>query len=110
MPSLGDHIRAARRRIRRSRPLSFYLLVAMVIFVLGSGLAAPSVRDNPRIFFAFLAANFVFLFVVMAFAIRDSGRIVRGYLRDHKTIHPTTLGEREFTQQLAQRITPEIDE
>jgi hypothetical protein len=107
---LGDHIRDARRRIRRSRPLSFYLLVAMAIVLLGGGLLAPAVDDRPRLFFAYLAALFLFLFVVMAFAIRDGCRILRHYVRDSKDIYPTTLGDQAFTAQLAQRIAPKPEE
>jgi membrane protein implicated in regulation of membrane protease activity len=101
---LGDYVRDARRRIRRSRPLSFYLLLLMALFVVVAGVTAGDLRANPQAFFWFLAIHFVFFLGVMVLAIRDCGRILRRYVRERHEVYPSTLGDVDFARDLGERV------
>lgn len=85
------------------RPVSFYLLVAMLVVVC---LGAPLLRSvgDPSRFAFFLSLYFIFFFVVLIRAIFDFMEIARRHFRERQRVYKDTLGEDAFVSQLSHRV------
>ncbi len=101
--TLWDHVRTVSAEIRRSRPVSFYLLFAIIAVLL---LGAPllDARSDPRRFAFFLVLYFVFFFAVIVRALLDAFEIIRGHLREQRRLYRDTLGDAEFAENLGRRV------
>ncbi len=107
--TLGMHFRKAWKDANRSRPFSFYLLLAIIVVLL-LGLQIVHVRDNPRQFAFLLSLLFIFFFAVMVRAIVDFGEITRTHFAERHKLYRTTLGEDEFVSELGRRVAEKRDE
>ncbi len=101
--TLGEHFMDAWRRLRGRRPVSFYLLFAMLLAVL-LGVQIVYVREDPWRFALFLTLNFVFFMAVIIAALLDGIAIMRRSFRERERLFRNTLGEEQFTQQLREHI------
>jgi hypothetical protein len=106
---LSSHIRKVWADMRKSRPVSFYLLIAMVIVLL-LGIQMANYRDDPWRFALVLSLMFVFFFVAMVRAVIDCGEIVRRHLAERRELYRTTLGDKEFMSELGRRVREKRDE
>jgi len=106
--SLGDHVRTAWRRMNVARPLSFYLLFAILAVVL-LGAQIIHVREDPKRYALFLALNFAFFMVIIFLALLDCIGIIKAHFSERERLFRTTLGESEFVDQLRQRVPPKRD-
>jgi len=97
------YIARAARNLSGWRPVSFYLLFAMLI-VMVLGLGMLRVRDDPRQFGLYLILLFVFFFVVIARAIMDCMEIWRRSFAERERLFKDTLGEDEFVGKLARSV------
>ncbi|MCC6486996.1 MAG: hypothetical protein IT364_05805 [Candidatus Hydrogenedentes bacterium] len=102
--TLGMHLRRAFKEAHRRRPVSFYLLLAIIVALL-LGLQIVHVKENPRQFALLLSLLFIFFFAVMVRAIVDFGDIFRRHLSEHEKVFKTTLGEEEFVSELGKRVS-----
>jgi len=100
---MGDYYSVAWRRVRASRPFSYYLLLAMPVFLLVGAPIARALHD-PRALFWFLTVNLLFFFAVMVAAVRDFRKIARGYFTEREQVYRNTLGDTDFAEQLGQRV------
>lgn len=107
--SLGTHIAKAWRDIQKSRPKSFYLLLAIIVVLL-LGLQMATLRDSPRQFALVLSLMFIFFGAVMVFAVLEFGEIVRKHLKDRRELFRSTLGEPEFIAELGKKISEKRDD
>jgi uncharacterized membrane protein len=101
--SLGEHFTTVLRRKNKARPRSFYLLLAVLAFVILAPALAKN-RQDPYALFAFVTLNLVFFYIVVVFAIRDCRRIVRGYVTERQDVYRSTLGDQGFAKELGQRV------
>ena len=101
--SLGEHFSTALRRTNKARPRSFYLLLAVLAFVMVAPALAKNLQD-PYTLFTFVTLNLVFFYLVVVFAIRDFRRIVRSYVVESQDVYRSTLGDRSFAKELGQRV------
>jgi hypothetical protein len=102
--TLGMHLRKAWRESNRSRPFSFYLLLA-IIGVLVLGLQIVHLRDDPRQFAFVLSLLFIFFFAVMVRAIVDFAEITKRHMSEREKVYRTTLGDDEFVSELGRRVS-----
>ena len=107
--TLAMHVRNVLAEMNRTRPFSFYLLIAMIVVLL-LGVQIVHVRDNPRQFAFFLSLLFVFFFAVMVRAIVDFVEIVRSHFSEGERIFRSTLGEEEFIAELGRRVNEKREE
>jgi len=107
--TLGGHVFGAMRRINRRRPMSFYLLLAMVAAVL---MGAPMVwaRNDPKKFALCLSLSFIFFFVILVRAIVDFFELGKQFFSEREQLFKTTLGEPDFVELLSQRVNGHGDE
>jgi hypothetical protein len=101
--TLWSHVRNVLRARSRYRPVSLFLLFAIMIVAL-LGVQVIDIRDNPKKFALFLSLNFLFFFVVIWRAIIDCFEILKRSLKDRRDVYDATLGDREFTAELGRRI------
>lgn len=102
-PTLREHFVRAIRESNRKRPMSFYLLFAILVVVL-LGSQFVHVTEDPKRFALFLSLNFVFFFVVACRAIVDFFEILRGHFRESKELYTSTLGDDEFVKTLGEAV------
>ena len=107
--SLRDHFRKGLRESAGRRPVSFYLLVAILVMVL---LGAPyfAGSESPGKFAFFLILNFIFFFVVTARAIIDFIEISKKHFSESHKLYADTLGEKEFVEKLGKNVSKHRDE
>lgn len=102
--TLKRHVAQAVRRSNAARPMSFYLLLAiLVVTILGTQLVY--FRNDPKEFALYLSLMFVFFFVVAFRATLDFFDITRNHLKERQALYRNTLGEQEFTAELGRRVT-----
>ena len=89
--------------LARRRPVSFYLLLAMIVVLL-LGLQIADYRDNPKMFVLILSSFFVFFFAVMVYAILEAGQIIRGSIKEEHELYRSTLGDEKFISELSERV------
>jgi len=106
--SLGTHVAKVWWDIQKSRPKSFYLLLAIIVVLL-LGLQLATLRDNPKQFAIVLSLMFIFFGAVMVFAVLEFGEIVRKHLKDRRELFRTTLGEPEFIAELGRKVSEKRD-
>lgn len=106
--TLGMHFRASFKELNARRPVSFFLLLAMIIvLILGAQLAEH--RDNPKQFALILSCLFIFFFAAMVYAVLEAGQILRSHLREQRKLWHTTLGEEDFLAELGKRVREKRD-
>lgn len=101
--TLKRHFSTALRRSHATRPVSFYLLLAIIV-VMMLGTQLVYFRDEPKEFALYLSLMFVFFFVVLLRATLDFFDITRTHIRDRQAVYRNTLGEQEFTSELGRRV------
>lgn len=102
-PTLGAHFRRALRDANHRRPMSFYLLLSVpVVLILGAGLLRQ--REHVLLFTTVVSLLFVYFGVIAYRAIRDMFDISRRHLGEHRDMYMETLGQREFIEELGQRV------
>jgi hypothetical protein len=99
--SLREHLRQAWAEANVRRPISFYLLVAILVFVL-IGSRFGYVREDPKRFTLFLILNFLFFFFVLMRATLDFFDIARSHFSERHHLFGRTLGDRDFVERLGQ--------
>lgn len=92
-------IRASRTRV----PVSFYLLIAIVIVLL-LGAQMVLVRDDPRRFAFYLVLMFTFFFIVIFRAVVDGIEIAKKHFRERENLFHDTLGDADFVSELGKRV------
>lgn len=103
--SLWGHFKEGFRRQNARRPVSFYLMLA-IIAVLLLGLQLAHYRDPGTAwkFALVLSAMFVFFFVVLWRASIEMVEIIRRSYREERELYTSTLGNREFAEELGKRV------
>jgi hypothetical protein len=102
------YFREGFRRANASRPVSFYLLLAIpVALILGAQVLRSS--ETPTRFAFYLGLLFLFLLAILICAVADFFDIARRHLSDARKVFPTTLGESGFLNQLGERVDAERD-
>lgn len=101
--TLFMHVKKVLRDMNATRPFSFYLLLAILAFVL-LGSRMELIREEPRRYAFFLCLNFVFFFVVLFRAVIDAVEIVRQHFREQRRLFQKTLGDSEFANELGRRV------
>lgn len=93
------YLKEGLKRSHARRPVSFYLLLAMpVVLLLGANITQS--MDSPKRFVFYLSALFVFFLVVLHRALVDFMEIARDHFHESERVYKTTLGDREFVDQL----------
>lgn len=107
--TLRDHIAKALVVLAtRKRPVSFYLMFAILVVVL-LGSQVVYIKEDPKKLAFFLALNFVFFLVVVYRAIVDFFEITRNHFQENEKLFRTTLGDEEFTAKLGTRVSENRD-
>lgn len=106
--TLGQHFASAWARINATRPVSFYLLLAVFV-MLPLGTVMIDAREDPRKFALYVVLHLVFLFVVMIRAVYDIAEIGRDHLRERERLMQATLGESGFIKELGRRVADRRD-
>lgn len=102
-PSLWRYFARAFVRSHQRRPVSFYLLLALIaISVLGVQLY--SIQDNPRELAFFLTLNFIVCFVIVYRAIADAFDILRDHRAAKRELLRETLADKGFSRELGDRV------
>ncbi len=101
--SVGERLRAAFMRSLRSRPIGFYMLLAMVLVLLMGG-QIVYVKDDPKRFAFFLSLYFIFFIVLIFRAILDCFDIVREHFRKSEGLLRETFTEDEFAARLGRSV------
>ncbi len=102
--TLGGFLRRGLRQWRPRRPVSLFLLVAMVA-ALVLGVQIVYVLDDPRQFAFFLSVYFVFFLIVIARATMDFFDVIREHVRERESLFRETFLKDGFAQELGQRVT-----
>jgi hypothetical protein len=92
----------------KRRPVSFYLMFAILVVLLLGG-QVVYVREDPRRFALFLVLNFVAFFAILMRALLDFIEIARNHFRASEDLYRETLGESEFTHELGRRVAENRD-
>ncbi len=106
--TLRQYFWRSMREAHRRRPISFYLMFAILAVVCLGG-QVVYVRDDPKRFATFLALNFIVFGVIAARAIMDFFDIARAHFREREVLFRTTLGEEEFVRTLGNRVAEHRD-
>jgi len=101
--TLGGYLRRGLHGWRPRRPVSLFLLVAMVA-VLVLGVQIVYVLDDPRRFAFFLSLYFVFFLVVIARATMDLFDVMREHVRERESLFRETFAKDGFAEALGQRV------
>jgi hypothetical protein len=103
---LWMHVRKVWRDMSATRPFSFYLLLAILVFTL-LGSRVGSLREDPRRYAFFLSLSFIFFLVVLWRALVDAVEIARKHFREQHRLYRSTLGDSEFIRELGRRVGDE---
>lgn len=101
--SLREHVWKALGRSAKNRPMSFYLLLAMVP-MLFLGTQIFHVKDDPKQFAFFLSLYFLFFFVLIFRAILDAFDIARDHFRKSEKLFTETFAEDGFADRLGRSV------
>ena len=101
--SLWSHFKRAFRRQNARRPVSFYLMLAIIVVLL-LGLQMAHYRGEPRRFALVLSAMFIFFFIVLWRAAVEAMDIIRRSYREERELFRSTLGNPEFNEQLGKGV------
>ncbi len=101
--TLRGHFARAFAEAHQRRPISFYLMFAILAVVLLGG-QIVYVREDPQRFALFLTLNFVAFFIIMMRAVVDFMEIIRDHFKASGDLYRETLGEPEFTHELGRRV------
>ncbi len=101
--SLREHLWKALGRSTKNRPMSFYLLLAMVVMLL-LGSQIFHVKDDPKQFALFLSLYFLFFFVLIFRAILDAFDIARDHFREKERLVIETFAADGFADKLGTSV------
>ncbi len=107
--TLRQHFADTLAKRNRSRPVSFYLVFAILAVVL-LGSQVVYIKDDPKRFAFFLSLNFIFFLVVVYRALIDFMEILRGHFKERNDLYRATLGDEEFTAKLGRSVAENLDE
>lgn len=102
--SLRQRFSEGFRRSAANRPMSFYLLIAMLIGLLFGG-QIVYIKDDPHKFALFLALYFVFFTVIIFRATLDAFDILRDHLKKSEGLFNETFAADGFASQLGRRVS-----
>lgn len=101
--TLWMYIREGLAEAHRRRPVSFYMLLSVpVVLVLGARLF--EYRQDIDRFRAALTILFLFFLIISVQAVHDFFSITRRHLHERHAAYLETLGDREFINELGQRV------
>ncbi len=106
--TLREYFWRSMRDTHRRRPVSFYLMFAILAVVCLGG-QVVYVRDDPKRFATFLSLNFIVFGVIAARAIIDFFDIARAHFHEKEVLYRATLGEEEFVRALGGRVAEKRD-
>lgn len=101
--SLASAVARALRAWRPRRPVSLFLLFAMIVALL-LGVQVVKVLDDPRQFAFLLSLYFVFFMVVIARATMDLFDVIREHVREREGVFRETFTRDGFANDLGQRV------
>ncbi len=101
--SLGGYLLRGLREWRPRRPVSLFLLFAMLAILI-LGVQFVYVLEDARQFAFFLSLYFVFFLVVIARATVDFFDVVREHLREREHLFRDTFAKDGFAEELGQRV------
>ena len=101
--SLRQRVWGAVGRSAKARPVSFYLLLAMVVMLVLGG-QIVYVKDEPKKFAIFLSIYFLFFFVLIFRAVLDAFEIARDHFRKSEGLFRDTFAEDGFSERLGERV------
>lgn len=101
--SFREHVWKALGRSAKDRPMSFYLLLAMVPMLL-LGVQIFHVKDDLKQFALFLSLYFLFFFVLIFRAILDAFDIARDHFRKSERLFTETFAEDGFAEKLGKSV------
>jgi hypothetical protein len=107
--TLKRYFGLALRRANASRPMSFYLLLAIVV-VMTLGTQLVYFREDPKQFALYLSLMLLFFFVVAFRAVLDFFDIVRRHLHEQRDVYRNTLGDEDFAAELGRRVSEGRDQ
>ena len=101
--SLRERVWHIMGRSAKKRPISFYLLLAMVVMLL-LGSQIVYVKDDPKQFAIFLSLYFLFFFVLIFRAIMDAFDIARVHFRKKERLFIETFAADGFADKLGTSV------
>ncbi len=107
--SLWGYVKEALRRQHARRPVSFYLMLAIIVVLL-LGLQMAHYRHDAMRFALVLSAMFIFFFVVLWRAAIEFFEILRRGYREEQELYRRTLGNPEFAEELGKRVAERPEE
>lgn len=101
--SLGERLWSGMRSSAKSRPVSFYLLLAMIV-MLFLGARIVQVMDDPKQLVLYLSLYFFFFFVLIFRAILDAFDIARDHFRKKEGLFRETFAADGFADRLGSSV------
>lgn len=102
-PTLGERLTRQFRQWQPRRPVSLYLMVAMLVALLLGG-QVVYVRDDPKKFAFLLSLYFIFFLVVIVRATLEFFDVIRQHVREREGLFRETFTEDGFAAELGQRV------
>ena len=101
--TLRGYLRRGLARWRPGRPVSLFLMFAMIVaLILGAQIGY--VRDDPKRFAFVLSLLFIFFMVVIARAVVDFFEVIREHLREREGLFRETFTKDGFSEELGRRV------
>lgn len=101
--TVGGYLWRGLREWRPRRPVSLFLLAAMVA-VLILGVQIVYVLDDPRRFAFYLSVYFVFFLIVIARATMDLFDVLREHVHEREGLFRETFAKDGFAEELGQHV------
>jgi hypothetical protein len=101
--TLWMHAALVYQRIFAAHTVSFYLVFAVLIAAL-LGTQVVFFQDDPKRFGLVLILQFIFFFIVIYRAIVDIAEIIRGHFSEKEEVYRSTIGDKEFAEQLGKGV------
>lgn len=103
-PTLPERFRRGFRAWNPRRPVSLYLMVAMLVALL-LGAQVVYVRDDPKRFAFFLSLYFVFFLMIIVRAVLEFFDVIREHVREREGLFRETFAEDGFSAELGERVS-----
>jgi len=101
--TLRAHLLQGFLRWRPRRPVSLFLLFAMLIVLL-LGVQIVYIKEDPKRFAFFLSLYFLFFLVVIARAVVDFFDVIREHMREREGLFRETFAKDGFADELGARV------
>jgi hypothetical protein len=107
--TVWHYVKQGLRRQHARRPVSFYLMLAIIVVLL-LGLQMAKYREDAQRFALVLSCMFIFFFLVVWRASVEFMDIIRRGYREERDLFRNTLGSREFAEELGKRVAENVGE